>query len=267
VNRLSAQLAPAASPNLHRTNRVLTHLLAAGPDGIHSRLRRVRLDINDSIYDNGDVVNHVYFPLDSVVSSLGIFSDGATVEISMLGDESVVGLANLFGDRKNRFWTRMSQGGQLFKLAIDDFLSVFNDSKQVAEVVLQSYNALLLQISQRSICNVRHSVMERFCCWLLMVQDRMRGESLRLTQELVASRLGTRRAGITVAARLLLDECAIEYSRGSLTIKNREMVEHHACECYALLKRKEPAPMVSNVVPSRGLMLPVGPSSRMMIGS
>jgi CRP-like cAMP-binding protein len=266
VDIISSQLAANSSFNIHRTNRVLNHLLAAGPDGLRSRLRRVRLGVNDSIYDDGDVVNHVYFPIDSVVSSLGILSDGATVEISMFGDESVVGLSNLFGDRKNRFWTRVSQGGQLFKLATDDFLSVFNDNKQVAEVVLQSYNSLLLQISHRSICNVRHSVMERFCCWLLMVQDRMRGESLRLTQELVASRLGTRRAGITVAARLLFDERAIEYSRGRLTIKDREMVEHHACECYGLLKEKEPAPMVSNVIQSRGVVLPISDSRRMMIG-
>jgi len=104
------------------------------------------------------------------------------------------------------------------------------------KAVLAGYRSLIAQISQRSVCNVRHSVSERFITWLLMVHDRLGNKNLKLTQEMIASRLGARRAGITVAAGLLQAQGAIEYQRGQLHIMDRLVLEKAACECYPILR-------------------------------
>jgi len=95
----------------------------------------------------------------------------------------------------------------------------------------------MTQVSQRCVCNKRHTVLDRLCCWLLMLHDRV-GGNLRLTQEMIASRLGARRAGITVAAGALQATHAIEYRRGQLHINNRDVLEQAVCECYTIMKNE-----------------------------
>ena len=101
---------------------------------------------------------------------------------------------------------------------------------------MRSYGSLITQVSQRAVCNARHTVLERLACWLLMVHDRVGGENLKLTQEAIASRLGARRAGITVAAGVLQSIGAIEYRRGQLHIKDQVTLEKAVCECYPIMK-------------------------------
>ena len=112
----------------------------------------------------------------------------------------------------------------------------FSTNESSLKYIMRSYSSLITQVSQRAVCNARHTVLERLACWLLMVQDRVGGENLRLTQEAIASRLGARRAGITVAAGMLQSIGAIEYRRGQLHIKDREGLERAVCECYPIMK-------------------------------
>jgi CRP-like cAMP-binding protein len=267
VNTIPSQTA-SALPRYVEKNQLLSQLIATGPDFLKSRLHFVHLSANDTIYNEGDRVNYAYFPLDSVVSSMAMLKDGATVEIAMFGNESLIGLSSIFGPRTNQYWTRMCLGGRLAKLDVEDLIVAFSENKQVAKLVLQSYTTLVTHLSQRSVCHAKHSVMERFCCWLLMIQDRVPEGSIRLTQELVASRLGTRRAGITVAARMLFDERALVYRRGMLKIKDRDALEQHACECYSLLsvKSEQPAQPKSTLQPVRGVVLPLDQSRRFVPG-
>ena len=102
-------------------NRLLNHLLAADIDYLLPQIRIVRFSFNDIIYDYGDSIDDVFFPLDSIVSNLAIMEDGTTIEISMVGSEGLVGLTSLLGGCIARHWTRMCIGGSLAKLttAID----------------------------------------------------------------------------------------------------------------------------------------------------
>jgi len=217
-------------------NHLLARIIAAEPDYLLPRLQVIEIPFNQTLYDEGDWITSVYFPLDSLISSLAVLEDGTTVEISMIGRDGVAGMPALVGSRTNQFWTRMCVGGSVGKFDADVLTDVFNKNRRVQQLLLRSYNSLVTQISQRSVCNVRHSVMQRFCCWLLMAQDRVGIQNMPLTQELIASKLGARRAGITVAARVLYDRKAIEYKRGLLHIKDRSSIEREACECYSMLK-------------------------------
>jgi CRP-like cAMP-binding protein len=217
-------------------NRLLNHLLASDPDYLLPQVRVVKLAFNDIIYEYGDTIHEVYFPLDSIVSSLAIMEDGTTIEISMVGKESVIGLSALLGGGTARHWTRMCIGGSLAKISTAALDHAFTTNANAVKHIMRAYGSLVTQVSQRAVCNARHTVLERLACWLLMVHDRVGGDNLRLTQEAIASRLGARRAGITVAAGMLQSIRAIEYRRGQLHIRDRMGLEEAVCECYAVLK-------------------------------
>ena len=88
------------------------------------------------------------------------------------------------------------------------------------------------QISQRAICNMYHSVKERLCTWLLLVQDRCGKKTLKLTHEQIARILGVYRPSVTCIALEMRKDNLIDYSRGGLSIRNREKMEDSACDCY-----------------------------------
>jgi CRP-like cAMP-binding protein len=214
----------------------LSHLLAVHADFLLPQIRIVRLNFNDVIYEHGDSIDDVFFPLDSIVSALSILEDGTTIEISMVGNEGVVGLSALLGGGMARHWTRMCIGGTMARLSASALDRCFVSNENSLKYLMRSYSSLITQISQRAVCNARHTVLERLACWLLMIHDRIGGKNLRLTQEAIASRLGARRAGITVAAGMLQSIGAIEYRRGQLHITNREALEQAVCECYPIVK-------------------------------
>jgi CRP-like cAMP-binding protein len=217
-------------------NRLLNHLLAADADYLLPQIRVVKLGFNDILYEYGDTINEVFFPLDSIVSSLAIMEDGTTIEISMVGKESVIGLTALLGGGTARHWTRMCIGGSLARLSKAALDHTFTTNESALKRIMRAYASLVTQVSQRAVCNARHTVLERLACWLLMVHDRAGGDNLRLTQEAIASRLGARRAGITVAAGMLQSIRAIEYRRGQLHIRDRVELEKAVCECYPTMK-------------------------------
>jgi CRP-like cAMP-binding protein len=195
-------------------------------------LRIVQLSVNQVLYEQGDQIDHVYFPLDSVVSGLAIMEDGTTIETSMVGREGLIGLSAVLGSGQSRQWNWVSIGGKAIQLDARFLDRLFVQNEIALKALLRSYRALITQVSQRCVCNTRHTIVERLCCWLLMIHDRVGGENLSLTQEMIASRVGARRAGITVAAGVLQGMGAIEYRRGRLHIANREVLEHAVCECY-----------------------------------
>jgi CRP-like cAMP-binding protein len=199
-------------------------------------LRVVPLTVNQVLYELGDQIEHIYFPLDSVVSGLAIMEDGTTLETAMMGRDSLVGISTLLGTGRSRQWVWVTIGGSAIQLDKKFLEKVFIQNEMALKCLTRSYRSLITQLSQRCVCNTRHTILERLCCWLLMIHDRVGGEKLSLTQEMIASRVGARRAGITVAAGLLQSMKAIEYRRGQLHITDREILEHTVCECYKLIK-------------------------------
>jgi len=199
-------------------------------------LRIVPFTVNQVLYELGDKIDWVYFPLDSVVSGLAIMEDGTTIETTMTGREGVVGISSILGSGLSRHWFWVTVGGNAIQLEARFLERMFVQNEAALKSLLRSYRSIITQVSQRCVCNTRHTIMERLCCWLLMIHDRVGGSKLRLTQELIASRVGARRAGITVAAGMLHEMGGIDYRRGQLHIRNREVLEQTVCECYNTMK-------------------------------
>lgn len=207
-------------------------------------LRIVPLSVNQVLYEQSDEIDFVYFPLDSLVSSLAIMEDGTTVETSMVGREGLVGISAVLGSGLSRQWIWVSISGNAIQLEARLLDKLFVQNETSLRALLKAYRGLITQVSQRCVCNTRHTIMERLCCWLLMVHDRVGGDNLKLTQEMIASRVGARRAGITVAAGMLQEMNAIEYRRGQLHIRDRGLLERAVCECYTIMQTQFSDPII-----------------------
>jgi CRP-like cAMP-binding protein len=219
-------------------NELLGELLSIPGVAINllPELRIVPLAVNQVLYEQGDKIDFVYFPLDSVVSGLAIMEDGTTIETQMVGREGLVGISTVLGSGRSRQWIWVTISGNALQLDARFLDSLFVQNEVAIKALLKCYRSLITQVSQRCVCNTRHTILERLCGWLLMVCDRVGGDKLSLTQEMIASRVGARRAGITVAAGMLQEMGAIEYRRGQLHIVNREVLEQTVCECYAFMR-------------------------------
>jgi CRP-like cAMP-binding protein len=219
-------------------NELLKQLLET--PGVESlllpQLRIVTLTPNQVLYEQGDKINVVYFPLDSVISGLAIMEDGTTLETSMIGRECLVGISTILGSGLSRQWIWATIGGSAIQVEARFLDQLFVWNEAVLKAFLSCYRSLITQVSQRCVCNTRHTILERLCCWLLMIHDRVGDANLNLTQEMIASRVGARRAGITVAAGMLQEMNAIDYRRGRLHIRDRSLLEKAVCECYAVFK-------------------------------
>jgi CRP-like cAMP-binding protein len=201
-----------------------------------SEMRVVSLVVNQVLYELGDQIDYIYFPIDAVVSSLAIMEDGTTIETSMVGREGLVGISTVLGSGRSRQWNWVTIGGSAIQLEAKLLDRLFVQNDTALKALLKCYRSLVTQVSQRCVCNTRHTILERLCCWLLMIHDRVGGTNLRLTQEMIASRVGARRAGITVAAGMLQEMKAIEYRRGQLHIQDREVLTAAVCECYNIMQ-------------------------------
>lgn len=219
-------------------NELLRHLFdsPSAKELLMPELRMVNLNSNQVLYEQGDNIDVVYFPLDAVISGLVIMEDGTTVETSMVGRESLVGISAILGSGKSRQWIWVLLSGNALALEAKMLERLFVQNEAALRSFLYSYRCLVTQVAQRCVCNTRHTILERLCCWLLMIHDRVGGDNLKLTQEMIASRLGARRAGITVAAGMLQEMHAIEYRRGQLHIRDRQVLERAVCECYNMMR-------------------------------
>jgi CRP-like cAMP-binding protein len=212
-------------------------------------LKVVTLSVNQVLYEQGDHIDYVYFPLDSVVSRLAIMEDGTTMETTMVGREGLVGISAILGSGRSKQWMWVTIGGNAIQLESKTLDKLFVHNETTLKSLLRYYRALITQVSQRCVCNTRHTIMDRLCCWLLMIHDRVGTSNLNLTQEMIASRVGARRAGITVAAGMLQEMGAIEYRRGRLHIVDRSKLEQVVCECYSQMRSKLP-PVSDEPTPS-----------------
>jgi len=235
----------AAEPERHADSKLVipTHnlLIASLPHTDSAELvhasRAVRLQMGDVIFEDGDEIEHCYFPIDCVISSVTLLEDGSSVEVSMTGREGLVGLSALIGGGRALHWTRASVRGVALRIPTVELRQLFHASESIHRSILRAYRSLFTQICQRSVCNSRHSLLQRLCVYLLMIHDRVESDELPMTQEEIASRISVRRAGVSTAGSMLQAMHGIASHRGTIAITDRGVLENAACECYRILRR------------------------------
>src|SRR5690349_16083886 len=217
-------------------------LLAAMPDADYlallPALEHVPMPLGQAVYESGGPQGFVYFPADCIVSLLYVLADGATAEIAVTGNEGMVGIALFMGGETTPSRAVVQSAGDGYRLKASVLKKEFERGGALQHLLLRYTQALITQMTQTAVCNRHHSVDQQLCRWLLLSLDRLPGNRLVMTQELIANMLGVRREGVTEAAGKLQDEGLIRYQRGKITVLDRPRVEARSCECYQVVKKE-----------------------------
>jgi CRP-like cAMP-binding protein len=220
------------------SNQILDALPADERARLFPHLQPVELSLGMSLYESGDAQRHIYFPTNSIVSLLYVLADGASAEIAVVGNEGVIGVSLFMGGETTPSRAIVQSAGSAYRLTGRRLKEEFNRHGQMLHMLLRYTQALITQMAQTAVCNRHHSLDQQLCRWLLLSLDRLSGNRLEMTQELIANMLGVRREGVTTAAGKLQRLGVIRYSRGRITVVDRPKLESLSCECYAVVKKE-----------------------------
>ncbi|SFU96871.1 Crp/Fnr family transcriptional regulator [Halomonas korlensis] len=218
------------------------HLLATLPDDVKQRLfpslEAVTLPLGEVLQQSGKTTHYAYFPTTCIVSLVYELQSGHSAEISLVGNDGMVGIALFMGGQTAVGKGLVQVAGEAFRIDEALFLEEFERHAGLMHHVLLYTQALMTQMAQTAVCNRHHSVQQQLCRWLLMSLDRLSSNQLVMTHDLIASMLGVRREGVTEAAGKLHRLGAINYHRGRIEVIDRAKLEQLSCECYAVVRNE-----------------------------
>lgn len=219
-------------------NRLLCELPDEVKERIFPHLELVPLTLGQVISEAGSKLRYVYFPTDSIISLLYVMENGSSAEIAVVGNDGMVGVALFMGGESTTSRAVVQSGGFAYRLFGQRLKDEFNRHGPLLHLLLRYSQVLLTQMAQTAVCNRHHSIEQQLCRWLLLSIDRLDGDHLHMTQELIANMLGVRREGVTDAAGKLQKLGIINYSRGHIQVMNRKLLEENCCECYDVVKQE-----------------------------
>ena len=239
-----------SNSNLVVTNILLCKLIEVTEQRLLSHLEEVYLTSGQYLYDTGAQITDVYFPQNATrLSSLLVMSDKSTIEIISVGNEGLAGLPAILGGNFTNTRIIAQMSGKAVKLSVDIIRQELKREETLRQILLLYTQTRLNQVSQIAACKSRHEIEQRLARWLLLIFDSAKKDTLPLTQKFISSMLGVRRASITEIAISFQKQGVIQYSRGQITLLDRDRLESIACECYSKIraeyKRLEDVEVVS----------------------
>ena len=216
-------------------NRLLAALPGAECERLIPHLELVHLTKGKILFEVGTRIPYAYFPLNGVISLLGMTEDGESVEVAMVGNEGMLGIPIILKDGIALHRAMVQISADALRIRSEMLNLEFKRNGKFQDLLLGFTHSLIAQISQSATCNRFHTVERRLSRWLLVIDDRVRKQTFNLTQEFISQMLGTPRTVVTVAANKLQDAGLIRYRRGKITILDRPGLESVACECYGIV--------------------------------
>jgi len=231
-----------------RKNLLLAALSAQDLARWLPHLEAVDLPLGHVLYEAGTTLNHVYFPTTAIVSLLYVMQDGDSAEIAVVGNDGLVGISLFMGGGSTPSRALVQNGGQGFRIKAKVVQMEFESSKEVLRLLLRYTQALITQMTQSAACNKHHSLDQQLCRWILLTLDRLEGNTLTMTKQLIANMLGTDGVHMCEGAHNLETAGLIHYADGCITVVDRNGLEVRCCECYRVVKdeyaRLLPAPLL-----------------------
>jgi CRP-like cAMP-binding protein len=211
-------------------------LLSTLPEEVFERLRPdlepMTMQAGEVVYQADGCIRHVYFPTDAIVSMMHVMPGGHCTEVAMIGREGMTGVSALLGVEKSIAQVAVQSAGRVLRLPVRQMRAEFARGGELMAVLLRYTQSFIGEMAETAACNRHGTLEQRLCRWLLLSLDRMPGDDLRMTHELIALALGVKREGVTEAAGRLRRAGAIEYRRGRIRVLDRPVLEQTACECY-----------------------------------
>jgi len=221
-----------------RQNRLLAALPLEDYVRLLPNLEPVPLPLGWTVHSAGEREKYVYFLTAGIVSRIYVMENGASARLAVTGSEGVIGVASFLGGESTSSQAVVLSAGYAYRLRADVLNNEFAHDDPLCQLLLRYTLALITQTAQIAVCNRYHTVEQQLCRWLLLSLDRLPGNDVSMTQELIANMLGVRREGVTEAAGNLQKAGLIHNSRGHIAILNRPRLQARACECYAVVKRE-----------------------------
>jgi CRP-like cAMP-binding protein len=219
-------------------NHLLAELSLAERNRLFPYLQLIAMPLGKVLYEPGDLLRHVYFPVDCIVSLLNVMEDGESAEISVVGNDGVIGVALFMGGETTPSRAIVQSAGFAYQLDSQILKDEFRRNGGLQGSLLRYTQALITQMSQTAVCNRHHSVDQQLCRWLLLSLDRLPSNQLVLTQELIGNILGVRCGRVADATGKLQKLNVIAYAHGQITVFDRPRLEQLCCECYAVMKKE-----------------------------
>jgi len=217
-------------------------LLAALPQVEWYRLQRhldpIRLLQAEILREADSYPEYAYFPTTSIISVVDAEADGASTEVSSVGNEGLLGIAIFLGGETTPRQAIVQSTGWAYRISAENLRSELDRDGALKHLLGRYTQALLTLVGQTAVCNRRHSIVQRMCRWLLLHLDRAASMEMAMTHEMLATLLGVRREGITDAACKLQTEGFITYHRGRITVIDRSGLESICCRCHGLVRRE-----------------------------
>jgi CRP-like cAMP-binding protein len=228
-----------------RSNQLFGALEPAIRKRVQPHFQPVTLKLGAVVCEAAGFLEHAYFPQSSVLSLLTVLENGSAIETANIGYEGAFGLfAAMYGQVSfNRCIVQMEGG--MVRCPIEVLHSEFRRSEQVRALFVNYSETLMSQLQQTAACNALHTTRQRICRWLLMMHDRVEGDSLKYTHEFLAHILGANRKSVTLAAQSIQSAGLINYRRGTVRVLNRSALEDASCECYSVVRKRYDAFLVS----------------------
>lgn len=227
-----------SSPHTPKQNHVLAALPAADYARLLPDLELTPMPLGWAVYESGGQMGYMYFPTTSIVSLLYVMQNGASAEIAVTGNCGLVGISLFMGGETTPSRAVVQSAGNGYRLKASILKREFALGGHLQHLALRYTQALITQMAQTAVCNRHHTLDQQLCRWLLLTLDRLPGNELVMTQELIANMLGVRREGVTEAAGKLQADGLIHYSRGHIKVLDRAKMEKRVCECYAVVKKE-----------------------------
>ena len=217
-----------------RANSLLARLPEREYDRLAPLLTRVSFGFKESLFESGQPLDRVYFPVSGVISFLAELAGKKRVAVYLGGSEGLVGLPVLLGIDRSPVRALAQSPGKAWRMSVDDFNEEIKRGGALKDLLIQHAGHILTRLVQSVACAGSHPLDKRCCRWLLMLHDRLLESQFQLTQVDLAEMLGARRASVTEIAGALQRTGLIHYTRGRITILDRKALENAACECYQL---------------------------------
>jgi CRP-like cAMP-binding protein len=217
-------------------NRILRSLSKAEWDVLRPQMTPITWKLSDIIYKEDEPIEDVFFVESGLASIVSQMSSGGSVEVSLVGRDGMLGTAALLGAKSTPHRTFTQVAGHGYRVKASIVQDAFDNNGNFKTAMRRYVQALFVQAAQGGACNRLHLAEERLARWLLTSADRLGVNPIPLTQEFLATMLGSRRSTVTVAAGILQKAGYIRYSRGKITILDRKGLESSACECYQIIR-------------------------------
>lgn len=221
-----------------RKNRLLALLPGEVVDDWLPHLELVELPFGTVLYDDGQPLSHIYFPVDAMISYVQPLEDGSVIELAVIGNEGMVGVSVVLGSLTASGCAMVQAAGTSLRMSASEISRRLGGGSPAQSLFCRFLKALVAQMALTAACSRRHSLEQQLCRWLLMAQDRLPPGDMRMTHETLSMMLGVRRESVTDIALRLQAAGLISYARGRITIVDRPALELHACKCYEFVARR-----------------------------